>query len=103
MVLRRVVITLSLTAGETGTPLLDGTIGQNLALREGAEPLTADAVRAFCAGRLVHYKIPLRAPRRRLPDDGDRHDGDLHDGDRQDPEGGDALVRDRPPGAGRRD
>jgi fatty-acyl-CoA synthase len=27
-------------------------------LREGAEPLTADAVRAFCAGRLAHYKIP---------------------------------------------
>ena len=27
-------------------------------LREGAEPLTVDAVRAFCAGRLAHYKVP---------------------------------------------
>ncbi|HEX6919174.1 MAG TPA: AMP-binding protein [Actinomycetes bacterium] len=27
-------------------------------LREGAEPLTAEAVRAFCQGRLAHYKIP---------------------------------------------
>ncbi|GAA5077559.1 fatty-acyl-CoA synthase [Thermocatellispora tengchongensis] len=27
-------------------------------MREGAEPLTAEAVRAFCAGRLAHYKIP---------------------------------------------
>ena len=27
-------------------------------LREGAEPLTAEAVREFCTGRLAHYKIP---------------------------------------------
>jgi fatty-acyl-CoA synthase len=27
-------------------------------LREGAEPLTAEALREFCAGRLAHYKIP---------------------------------------------
>ncbi|WP_084963576.1 AMP-binding protein [Thermoactinospora rubra] len=27
-------------------------------MREGAEPLTAEAVREFCAGRLAHYKIP---------------------------------------------
>jgi fatty-acyl-CoA synthase len=27
-------------------------------LREGAEPLTAEAVRAFCAGKLAHYKVP---------------------------------------------
>ncbi|MFI6323007.1 AMP-binding protein [Nonomuraea sp. NPDC050556] len=27
-------------------------------MREGATPLTADAVRAFCAGKLAHYKIP---------------------------------------------
>ncbi|GAA2609240.1 AMP-binding protein [Actinomadura fulvescens] len=27
-------------------------------LRPGAEPLTAEALRAFCAGRLAHYKIP---------------------------------------------
>ena len=27
-------------------------------LRDGAPPLSADAVRAFCAGRLAHYKIP---------------------------------------------
>jgi fatty-acyl-CoA synthase len=27
-------------------------------LRAGAEPLDADAVRAFCQGRLAHYKIP---------------------------------------------
>ena len=27
-------------------------------LREGAEPLTVDAVRDFCAGRLAHYKVP---------------------------------------------
>ena len=29
-----------------------------LKLREGAEPLTAETVRAFCAGRLAHYKVP---------------------------------------------
>jgi len=27
-------------------------------LRPGAEPMTADALRAFCAGQLAHYKIP---------------------------------------------
>ncbi|GAA2812696.1 AMP-binding protein [Kitasatospora paracochleata] len=27
-------------------------------MREGAAPLTADAVREFCAGRLAHFKIP---------------------------------------------
>ena len=27
-------------------------------LREGAQPLTAESVRAFCAGKLAHYKIP---------------------------------------------
>jgi fatty-acyl-CoA synthase len=27
-------------------------------LREGAQPLTADDLREFCAGRLAHYKIP---------------------------------------------
>jgi fatty-acyl-CoA synthase len=29
-----------------------------LRLRPGAEPLDADAVRAFCTGKLAHYKIP---------------------------------------------
>jgi fatty-acyl-CoA synthase len=27
-------------------------------LREGADPLTAEALRAFCTGKLAHYKIP---------------------------------------------
>jgi fatty-acyl-CoA synthase len=27
-------------------------------LREGAEPLTAEALRDFCAGKLAHYKVP---------------------------------------------
>jgi fatty-acyl-CoA synthase len=27
-------------------------------LRDGADPLDADAVRAFCTGKLAHYKIP---------------------------------------------
>jgi fatty-acyl-CoA synthase len=27
-------------------------------LREGAEPLTAAALRAFCAGKLAHFKVP---------------------------------------------
>jgi len=27
-------------------------------LREGAEPVTAESIRAFCAGRIAHYKIP---------------------------------------------
>ncbi|GAA4092445.1 AMP-binding protein [Nonomuraea soli] len=29
-----------------------------IVMREGAEPLTAEAVRAFCSGKLAHYKIP---------------------------------------------
>lgn len=27
-------------------------------MRDGAEPLTAESVRAFCTGKLAHYKIP---------------------------------------------
>jgi fatty-acyl-CoA synthase len=27
-------------------------------LRAGAEPLTAEALREFCAGKLAHYKVP---------------------------------------------
>jgi fatty-acyl-CoA synthase len=27
-------------------------------LREGAQPLTAEALREFCAGKLAHYKVP---------------------------------------------
>jgi fatty-acyl-CoA synthase len=27
-------------------------------VREGAEPLTVEALRAFCAGKLAHYKVP---------------------------------------------
>jgi fatty-acyl-CoA synthase len=27
-------------------------------MREGARPLTAEAVREFCAGKLAHYKVP---------------------------------------------
>src|SRR5919112_250135 len=27
-------------------------------MREGAEPLTAESLRAFCSGKLAHYKIP---------------------------------------------
>src|SRR6478609_5667979 len=27
-------------------------------LREGAEPLTAEALKQFCAGKLAHYKVP---------------------------------------------
>ena len=27
-------------------------------VREGAEPLTAEAVKAFCQGRIAHYKVP---------------------------------------------
>ena len=27
-------------------------------LREGADPMTIEALRAFCAGRLAHYKVP---------------------------------------------
>jgi fatty-acyl-CoA synthase len=27
-------------------------------MRPGAEPLTAESLRSFCAGRLAHHKIP---------------------------------------------
>ena len=27
-------------------------------MREGAEPLDAESLRAFCTGKLAHYKIP---------------------------------------------
>jgi fatty-acyl-CoA synthase len=27
-------------------------------LRPGAEPLTAESLRAFCAGQLAHFKAP---------------------------------------------
>ncbi|MGH3474791.1 MAG: AMP-binding enzyme, partial [Aeromicrobium sp.] len=27
-------------------------------MREGADPLDADAVREFCRGKLAHYKVP---------------------------------------------
>ena len=27
-------------------------------MRPGAEPLTAQGVRAFCNGKLAHYKVP---------------------------------------------
>ena len=40
----------------------DATYGEELAawvkLREGAEPLDAEAVRVYCTDRLAHYKIP---------------------------------------------
>jgi fatty-acyl-CoA synthase len=40
----------------------DATYGEELmawvVLRPGAEPLTAEAVLAFCTGKLAHYKIP---------------------------------------------
>lgn len=40
----------------------DAKYGEELAvwirMRDGAEPLTADAVREFASGRLAHYKIP---------------------------------------------
>ncbi|MEV2269503.1 AMP-binding protein [Nonomuraea africana] len=29
-----------------------------IVMREGAEPLTAEAIREFCAGEIAHYKIP---------------------------------------------
>ena len=29
-----------------------------LRLREGAHPIDADGIRAFCTGKLAHYKIP---------------------------------------------
>ena len=56
-------------------------------MRAGAEPLDADAVRAFATGKLAHYKIPRYVhDRRRVPDD--RH--------RQDPQGADARGDRRP-------
>jgi len=27
-------------------------------LHDGAEPLTAESLRAFCTGKIAHYKIP---------------------------------------------
>ncbi|MET8298737.1 MULTISPECIES: AMP-binding protein [unclassified Streptomyces] len=40
----------------------DATYGEELMawvrMREGAEPLTAESVRAYCEGRLAHFKIP---------------------------------------------
>src|SRR5213079_2737352 len=27
-------------------------------LRDGAEPMTAESLKAFCAGKLAHYKVP---------------------------------------------
>jgi fatty-acyl-CoA synthase len=27
-------------------------------MRDGAEPLTAEAVKAYCTGKLAHYKVP---------------------------------------------
>jgi fatty-acyl-CoA synthase len=40
----------------------DERLGEELVawvrLRDGAEAITADALRAFCTGRLAHYKIP---------------------------------------------
>jgi fatty-acyl-CoA synthase len=27
-------------------------------LREGAQPLTVEGLREFCAGKLAHYKVP---------------------------------------------
>ena len=40
----------------------DERYGEELAawvrMREGAAPLTVEAVREFCTGRLAHYKIP---------------------------------------------
>ena len=44
-------------------------------IREGAEPPTAESLRAFCAGRIAHNKIPRYVQvDRRVPDDGDRQD-----------------------------
>jgi fatty-acyl-CoA synthase len=40
----------------------DARFGEELVawirLRPGAEPLTAEAVREFCTGKIAHYKIP---------------------------------------------
>jgi fatty-acyl-CoA synthase len=40
----------------------DERLGEELVawvrLRDGAEAITADALRTFCTGRLAHYKIP---------------------------------------------
>ena len=49
-----------LDAQVIGVP--DARYGEELCawvkLRDGAEPLTAESVREFAAGRLAHYKIP---------------------------------------------
>ena len=56
-------------------------------LRDGADPLDADAVRAYCDRQARPLQDPaLRAARRRVPDDGDR----------QDPQGPDARGDRRP-------
>jgi fatty-acyl-CoA synthase len=57
------------------------------------ERATADEIRAFCEGRIAHYKVPRYVKfRRRVPDD--RH--------RQDPEIRDARADDRGTGGERR-
>ena len=63
-------------------------------LRDGAEPLTAEALREFCSGQARALQDPaLREGRRRVPDDGDR----------QDPQGRDARrSRSRSSGWSRR-
>jgi len=49
-----------LDAQVVGVP--DAKYGEELCawlrLREGAEPITAESLRAFCTGHLAHYKIP---------------------------------------------
>ena len=46
--------------GVVGVP--DPRYGEELCawirMREGCEPITADALREFCRGKLAHYKIP---------------------------------------------
>jgi fatty-acyl-CoA synthase len=49
-----------LDAQVIGVP--DAKFGEELMvwirMRSGAEPLTAEAVRIFCGGKLAHFKIP---------------------------------------------
>ena len=62
-------------------------------LREGAEPLTAEALREFCTGQARALQDPaLRPRRRRVPDDGHR----------QGPQGRDARAGRRAPRPARR-
>ena len=51
---------VSFAAARSGTiRTIDADSGRLLwAVRAGATPLDADAVRAFATGRLAHYKIP---------------------------------------------